>query len=435
MDVDPLADTVPPRYAIESDEEEDEFNPLHPNPSPPTPTQYDVKIVGDLQSGKPLEVASGDAGRYWARGAQLGEQIGAVYVDKVQIGLLFTPTWTSATVLISEPFARLPLPAMHPYAAAVLDALSPTSLAVLDTYPTPTYATDVRIPAHDAPVRYLTTDEGLSFSDEEAKPFEPPNLVAATSAAFLTSSSPSSSSSTPLTRTLILLPTPHIPPSPPRTLSASSSTSALSQDNDDDDVDWSTQLVNSAQRLLFRAIGKGEDGMREWVKPSNSKEDVTGGVKRRKGAEVGEGGINLHNIQYNEYKEAFALFDKRGTGAVPRETLGDLLRALGQNPTQAEVAEIVAAAPRDVDYKTFLTILNRPDGFKPAGTPEEFIRGFQVFDKEGNGFIGAGELRYVLTQLGEKMTDEEVDELLKGVQVGADGNVNYESFVRTILSQ
>lgn len=50
---------------------------------------------------------------------------------------------------------------------------------------------------------------------------------------------------------------------------------------------------------------------------------------------------------------------------------------------------------------------------------EEFIRGFQVFDKEGNGYIGAGELRYVLTQLGEKMTDEEVDELLKGVQIGA----------------
>lgn len=51
-----------------------------------------------------------------------------------------------------------------------------------------------------------------------------------------------------------------------------------------------------------------------------------------------------------EYKEAFALFDKRGTGAVPRETLGDLLRALGQNPTQAEVAEIIASAPRDGEY-------------------------------------------------------------------------------------
>lgn len=51
-----------------------------------------------------------------------------------------------------------------------------------------------------------------------------------------------------------------------------------------------------------------------------------------------------------EYKEAFALFDKKGSGAVPRETLGDLLRALGQNPTQAEVAEIVATAPREGIY-------------------------------------------------------------------------------------
>ena len=53
-----------------------------------------------------------------------------------------------------------------------------------------------------------------------------------------------------------------------------------------------------------------------------------------------------------------------------------------------------------VDFPTFLQILNRPNGFKPAGTPgvcgcaratdpaEEFVRGFQVFDKEGNGFIG-----------------------------------------------
>ena len=55
------------------------------------------------------------------------------------------------------------------------------------------------------------------------------------------------------------------------------------------------------------------------------------------------------------------------------------------------MAEIISSAPRDgewllencegwtridmgfggvvVDYKNFLTILNRPDGFKPAGTP------------------------------------------------------------------
>ena len=40
------------------------------------------------------------------------------------------------------------------------------------------------------------------------------------------------------------------------------------------------------------------------------------------------------------YKEAFSLFDKRGTGRVTLESLGDLLRACGQNPTLAEIKEL-----------------------------------------------------------------------------------------------
>ena len=41
-----------------------------------------------------------------------------------------------------------------------------------------------------------------------------------------------------------------------------------------------------------------------------------------------------------------------------------------------------------------------------------------MFDKDGTGYIGVGELRFILTSLGEKLSDEEVDELLKGIQVG-----------------
>lgn len=40
------------------------------------------------------------------------------------------------------------------------------------------------------------------------------------------------------------------------------------------------------------------------------------------------------------------------------------------------------------------------------------------------GFIGVGQLKYILTNLGEKMTDEEVDELLKAVDTSS-GQVNY----------
>ncbi|KAA1131095.1 hypothetical protein PGTUg99_005747 [Puccinia graminis f. sp. tritici] len=148
-----------------------------------------------------------------------------------------------------------------------------------------------------------------------------------------------------------------------------------------------------------------------------------------------DGFINPTILLLTETKEAFALFDKKGTGTISRESLGDLLRALGQNPTQAEVAELAASAPRDIDFATFSAILNRPGGFSPAGTAEDFIRGFRVFDKDGNGYIAAGELRYVLTSLGEKLSDEEVDELMKGVQIESDGRIDYEKFVRGILQQ
>lgn len=40
------------------------------------------------------------------------------------------------------------------------------------------------------------------------------------------------------------------------------------------------------------------------------------------------------------YKEAFALFDKRGNGRVARDQLGDLLRACGQNPTLSEISDL-----------------------------------------------------------------------------------------------
>ncbi|GIK03900.1 hypothetical protein Aspvir_007975 [Aspergillus viridinutans] len=138
-------------------------------------------------------------------------------------------------------------------------------------------------------------------------------------------------------------------------------------------------------------------------------------------------------IASTNYKEAFSLFDKRGTGKVSLESLGDLLRACGQNPTLAEIADLEKSIGGDFDFESFLKVLNRPGGFREPGEPEEYCRGFQVFDKDMTGFIGVGQLRYILTNLGEKMSDEEVDELLKAVDTSS-GEINYTELVRTILA-
>ena len=124
------------------------------------------------------------------------------------------------------------------------------------------------------------------------------------------------------------------------------------------------------------------------------------------------------------YKEAFSLFDKRGNGRVALDSLGDLLRACGQNPTMSEIHDLEKQVGGDFDFDTFQRVLNRPGGFREPGEPDEYCRGFQVFDKDMTGYIGVGQLKYILTNLGEKMTEDEVDELLKAVDTSS-GQVNY----------
>lgn len=67
---------------------------------------------------------------------------------------------------------------------------------------------------------------------------------------------------------------------------------------------------------------------------------------------------------------------------------------------------------------------------KDTDSEEEIREAFRVFDKDGNGFISAAELRHVMTNLGEKLTDEEVDEMIREADIDGDGQVNYEGNIK-----
>ena len=61
------------------------------------------------------------------------------------------------------------------------------------------------------------------------------------------------------------------------------------------------------------------------------------------------------------------------------------------------------------------------------GDREAAIRdAFQTFDRDGNGLINAAELRHVMTNIGEKLTEQEVDEMIREFDVDREGNVSYE---------
>merc|ERR1712223_861295 len=118
------------------------------------------------------------------------------------------------------------------------------------------------------------------------------------------------------------------------------------------------------------------------------------------------------------------------------------MRSLGQNPTEAELQDMINEADVNsngmIEFPEFLTMM--------AGKmkEEEICKAFCVFDKDGNGFISAAELKHVMTNI-EKLTDEEVDllidllmdedvdEMIRKADIDGDGQISYKEFVTMMM--
>ena len=133
----------------------------------------------------------------------------------------------------------------------------------------------------------------------------------------------------------------------------------------------------------------------------------------------------------DNFKEQFSLFDKDGDGNITTKELGSVMRSLGQNPTEAEVQDMINEADADgngtIDFLEFSTMMARKK--KDTDSKQEMREAFKVFDKDGDGFISAAEFRLVMTNLGEKLTDEEVNESIREADIDGDGQVSYAEFV------
>nr|XP_045379228.1 myosin light chain 6B isoform X1 [Camelus bactrianus] len=141
--------------------------------------------------------------------------------------------------------------------------------------------------------------------------------------------------------------------------------------------------------------------------------------------------IEFNKDQLEEFKEAFELYDRVGDGKIQFSQCGDVMRALGHNPTNAEVLRVMGNPKSDelksrrVDFETFLPMLQAVAKNRDKGSYQDYLEGLRVFDKEGNGKVMGAELRHVLTTLGERMTEDEVETVLAGHE-DINGCINYE---------
>ena len=145
--------------------------------------------------------------------------------------------------------------------------------------------------------------------------------------------------------------------------------------------------------------------------------------------------VPLSLVTFPEFQEAFNLFDSRGDGKIQLNQVGECLRALGQNPTESDVLKCTHQLKADerISFEVFLPIYQAISKSRSVDTADDFIEGLRHFDQDASGFISTAELRHLLTTLGEKLTDDEEEQLLQN-QEDSQGNVNYEEFVRMVMS-
>ena len=140
----------------------------------------------------------------------------------------------------------------------------------------------------------------------------------------------------------------------------------------------------------------------------------------------------LSQEQISEFKEAFSLFDKHGNNTVAVSDLGVIMRSLGYNPTEADLQDMINQDDDTIDFNKFKKIMGNM--MNEGANEEELREAFRAFDKDGGGRISAVELRHVMTNLGEKLKDEEVDELFAEAGIETEGEIYYEDFVTMMSS-
>jgi len=150
---------------------------------------------------------------------------------------------------------------------------------------------------------------------------------------------------------------------------------------------------------------------------------------------------DLSASEIEDVREVFDLFDfwDGRDGMVDGAKVADFLRCCGLNPTNTLVEKnggTKKLGDKQYKFEEIIPIYDVVNKETDTGTFADFMEGMKTFDREGQGFMSAAEMRSVLTLMGERLNDAEVDEILKATetQEDLDGNIKYEEFIKKTMA-
>ena len=108
------------------------------------------------------------------------------------------------------------------------------------------------------------------------------------------------------------------------------------------------------------------------------------------------------------------------------------MRALGFEPKKEEIRKMIADVDKNgsgnIDFDEFLAMMTVKMGERDS--KEEMIKAFRLFDDDETGRITFKNLKRVAKDLGENMTDEELQEMIDEADREGSGEVSLEDFMR-----
>ncbi|XP_060584351.1 uncharacterized protein LOC132740467 isoform X1 [Ruditapes philippinarum] len=150
------------------------------------------------------------------------------------------------------------------------------------------------------------------------------------------------------------------------------------------------------------------------------------------GAEMGE----ITEQHLKDIQDTFKLLDTDHDGRLSKDELSTLLRYTGSLKSEAEMKELLAPIDTDhngsIDYDEFKQFIIEKDILKSLADEVcyEMQDAFNIFDKDGDGFITKAELKKVLTKIGDKMPEELADEFIREADLNGDGKIDYQEFCK-----